>query len=150
MCELGIFQNWIWFLRSIFRNSTPSDPGFSPRIFAHDTCWSLGLMVVSTRRISVGIIISAFETGKSMMALLGSKSDMALIEKRLSPFLKKTPSNNVLLVNIEGPVWYTIYHHLPVVKGVSSNPSINQPTNGKRTSTIPSPKRNPLDHMTSS
>ena len=28
----------------------------------------------------------------------------------------------------------TIYHHLPVVKGVISNPSINQPTNGKRTS----------------
>ena len=26
--------------------------------------------------------------------------------------------------------WYTIYHHLPVVKGVVSNPSINQPTNG--------------------
>jgi hypothetical protein len=42
--------------------------------------------------------------------------------------------NNVLLVKIEGPVWYTIYHHLPVVKGGSSNPSINQPTNGKRTS----------------
>ena len=39
-----------------------------------------------------------------------------------------------LLVTIEGPVWYTIYHHFPVVKGVSSNPSINQPTNGKRTS----------------
>jgi hypothetical protein len=43
-------------------------------------------------------------------------------------------SNNVLLVKIEGPVWYTIYHHLPVVEGVSSNHSINQPTNGKRTS----------------
>jgi hypothetical protein len=43
-------------------------------------------------------------------------------------------SNNVLLVKIEGPVWYTIYHHLPVVKGVVSNPSINQPTNGKRIS----------------
>ena len=42
--------------------------------------------------------------------------------------------NNVLLVKIEGPVWYTIYNHLPVVKGVSSNPSINQPFNGKRTS----------------
>ena len=42
-------------------------------------------------------------------------------------------STNVLLVKIEGPVWYTIYHHLPVVQGVSSNPSINQPTNGKRT-----------------
>jgi len=26
--------------------------------------------------------------------------------------------NNVLLVKIEGPVWYTIYH-LPVVKGVN-------------------------------
>ena len=36
--------------------------------------------------------------------------------------------NNVILVKIEGPVWYTIYHHLPVVKGVSSSPSmkINQ------------------------
>ena len=32
--------------------------------------------------------------------------------------------------------WYTIYHHLPVVKGVSSNPSINQPTSGKRTSML--------------
>jgi len=47
------------------------------------------------------------------------------------------PINNVILVKIEGPVWYTIYHHLPVVKGVSSNPSINQPTNGKRTSMFP-------------
>ena len=28
-------------------------------------------------------------------------------------------SNSVLLVKIEGPVWYTIYHHLPVVKGVN-------------------------------
>ena len=27
--------------------------------------------------------------------------------------------NNVLLVKIEGPVLYTIYHHLPVVKGVN-------------------------------
>jgi cytochrome P450 len=25
--------------------------------------------------------------------------------------------NNVLLVKIEGPVWYTIYHHLPMGKG---------------------------------
>jgi len=32
----------------------------------------------------------------------------------------------VLLVEIEGPVWYTICHHFPV-KGVSSKPSINQP-----------------------
>ena len=47
-------------------------------------------------------------------------------------------SNNVLLVKIEGPVWYTIYHHLPVVKGVCPNPSINQPTNGKRTSMVSS------------
>jgi len=30
-----------------------------------------------------------------------------------------TCTNNVLLVKIEGPVWYTIYHHLPVVKGVN-------------------------------
>ena len=28
-------------------------------------------------------------------------------------------SNNVLLVKIEGPLWYTIYHHFPVVKGVN-------------------------------
>ena len=42
--------------------------------------------------------------------------------------------NNLLLVKIEGPVWYTIYLHLPVVKEVCSNPSINQPTNGERTS----------------
>ena len=47
------------------------------------------------------------------------------------------PFKNVLLVKIEGPVWCTMYHHLPVVKGVSSTPSINQPTNGKRTSMIP-------------
>jgi hypothetical protein len=30
-----------------------------------------------------------------------------------------TLPNNVLLVKIEGPGWYTIYHHLPVVKGVN-------------------------------
>jgi len=30
-----------------------------------------------------------------------------------------TANNNVLLVKIEGPVWYTIYNHLPVVKGVN-------------------------------
>ena len=47
-------------------------------------------------------------------------------------------SNNVLLVKIEGSVWYTIYHHLPVVKGVCPNTSINQPTNGKRTSMVSS------------
>jgi len=36
---------------------------------------------------------------------------------------------SVLLVKIEGPVGYTIYHHLPLVEGVSSTPSffINQP-----------------------
>ena len=51
----------------------------------------------------------------------------------------KVTSNNVLLVKIDGPVWYTIYHHLPVVKGVCSNPSINQPTSGKRTSMVTSP-----------
>ena len=27
--------------------------------------------------------------------------------------------NDALLVKIEGPVWYTIYNHLPVVKGVN-------------------------------
>ena len=43
--------------------------------------------------------------------------------------------SNVLLVKIKGPIWYTSYH-LPVVKGVSSKPSINQPTNGKRTSMV--------------
>ena len=35
------------------------------------------------------------------------------------------PNNNVLLEKMERPVWYTIYHHLPVVKGVSSSPAIN-------------------------
>ena len=44
-------------------------------------------------------------------------------------------TNHVLLVKIEGPVWYTIHHHLPVVKGVN-NPSIDQPTNGKSTSMV--------------
>jgi hypothetical protein len=41
-------------------------------------------------------------------------------------------TNNVLLVKIEGLVWYTIYHHLLVVKGVNklTKPFINQPTNG--------------------
>ena len=48
--------------------------------------------------------------------------------------LGKGSINTVLLVKIEGRVWYTIYHHVPIVKGVSSNPSIHQPTNGKRTS----------------
>jgi len=43
-------------------------------------------------------------------------------------------SNNVVFVKREGPVWYTIYHQLPVPRGVSSNASIHQPTNGKRAS----------------
>jgi hypothetical protein len=30
--------------------------------------------------------------------------------------------NHMLLVKIEGPVWYTIYHHLLVVKGVLQTP----------------------------
>ena len=50
------------------------------------------------------------------------------------PFTETPFYNNVLLVKIEGPVSYTIYHPLPVVKGVVSNPFIHQPTNGKRTS----------------
>ena len=38
-------------------------------------------------------------------------------------------TNHVLLVKkIEGPVWFTIYHHLPLVEGVVSIPSIHQPT----------------------
>ena len=37
-------------------------------------------------------------------------------------------NNNVLLVKIEGPVWYTIYHHLPVKGGFLQTPLlINQP-----------------------
>jgi hypothetical protein len=46
--------------------------------------------------------------------------------------LMNVDANDVLLVKIEGPgagipgnTRYTIYHHLPVVKGVCSNPSIN-------------------------
>ena len=35
------------------------------------------------------------------------------------------PTNNVLWVQIDGPVWYTIYHQLPVVKGVVWKPSLN-------------------------
>ena len=35
--------------------------------------------------------------------------------------------NHVLLVEIEGPVWYTIYHHLPLVKGVNKPLYENQP-----------------------
>ena len=36
--------------------------------------------------------------------------------------------NNVLLVEIEGPVWYTIYNHLPVViRGKQTPLFMNQP-----------------------
>ena len=40
----------------------------------------------------------------------------------------KILSNNVLLVKVEGPVWYTIYHHLHV-KGFffQTRLLINQP-----------------------
>ena len=38
-------------------------------------------------------------------------------------------TNNVLVVKIEGLVWYTIYHHLPIVEGVCyTHVLINQPT----------------------
>ena len=37
-------------------------------------------------------------------------------------------AKNVLLVKIKGPVWHTIYHHLPIVKGGYYTPLlINQP-----------------------
>ena len=38
-------------------------------------------------------------------------------------------TNNVLLVKIEGPVWYTIYHHCLLKKRASFKPKkfINQP-----------------------
>ena len=40
--------------------------------------------------------------------------------------------NNVLLVKIEGPAWYTsIYHHYLLPMGKTS-PSVNEPTNGKK------------------
>ena len=43
-------------------------------------------------------------------------------------FFWMVPNNNVLLVKIEGPVWHTIYHHLPIVKVVYYTPLlINQP-----------------------
>ena len=49
------------------------------------------------------------------------KKDVEKCETRMVWF-SVTP-NNVLLVKIEGPVWYTIYHHLssnkPVVQGVN-------------------------------
>ena len=42
--------------------------------------------------------------------------------------LKRDNGNNVLLVIIEGPVWYTIYHPLPVViRGKHTPLLINQP-----------------------
>jgi len=41
-----------------------------------------------------------------------------MFETTNQPFIVVYP-NNVLLVKIEGPVWYTIYHHLPVVNGVN-------------------------------
>ena len=45
-------------------------------------------------------------------------------------------STNVMLIKIEGPRWYTIYHHFLFVNRVVSNPSIHQPTNGKRRSIV--------------
>ena len=48
--------------------------------------------------------------------------------------------NYVLSVRIEGPVTgipFTIYHHETCcIYGLVSSPSINQPTNGKGTSTL--------------
>ena len=43
-------------------------------------------------------------------------------------FYSNVPTNNVLLVKIEGPIWYTIYHQLPALQGVNKPPLfINQP-----------------------
>ena len=50
-------------------------------------------------------------------------------------FFARMCPNNVLLVKIEGPVEYTIIMYLPCL-GVVSNPSINQPITGKRTSMV--------------
>ena len=38
---------------------------------------------------------------------------------------------DVLLVEIEGPVWYTICHQLPIVKGVKQTPLLINPPMGK-------------------
>ena len=62
------------------------------------------------------------------------------------PSPKVTSPNNVLLGEIEGPVWYTIYHQLPVVIRGFLNPSINQPTNGKRTPHSEAFSINPIAH----
>ena len=41
------------------------------------------------------------------------------IHRHICIHIHRHAKNKVLLVQIEGPVWYTIYHHLPVVKGVN-------------------------------
>ena len=52
---------------------------------------------------------------------------------RLTGTSKHKVFKNIDLVRIEGPVWYTTYQHLHVVKGVVSNHSIYLNANGKRT-----------------
>ena len=52
----------------------------------------------------------------------------SMIFQAVNPPLYTNIHNHVLLVKIEGSVWYTIYHQLPIVKGVKQTPPlINQP-----------------------
>ena len=51
---------------------------------------------------------------RSMLVRLNGGNTGNLVE---AGWTLQIACNNVLLVKIEGPVWYTIYHHLPVKGG---------------------------------
>ena len=48
--------------------------------------------------------------GGNAISLIAS----SLKSEALFLFIAAMPCNNVLLIKLEGPVWYTIYHHLPL------------------------------------
>ena len=57
------------------------------------------------------------------LQMLGSQ-DQIQLRLRLTGTSKHKVFKNIDLVRIEGPVWYTTYQHLHVVKGVVSNHSV--------------------------
>ena len=94
---------------------------------AIDTVYSTGSFCLAVSELSVALrrasVASVEVLTRSLLRVIGW--DMMWPQNSINLI----GDNNVLLVKIEGSVWYTIYHHLPVAKGVCSKPSIfiNQP-----------------------
>ena len=66
------------------------------------------------------VTIDSSSTNSGLRRGRWPRSDSPVSEARWC--LESGTGNNVLLVKIEGPAWYTIYHHLPAIEGAKQTP----------------------------